>query len=98
MSSIHRLASSLDPLWYEIALLFAWARERELWLLLAVGLALWSSAYQVPYSYRLEFGGDRVTQRRHDDEPFINRLEGWNQDPEPQGDSWLDPSTPPPFR
>jgi len=75
-----------------------WLLERQLWLVLLAGLALWTLAYQVPYSYRVEFGGDQQTHRRYDDQPFINRIEGWNQDPEPTGDQWFEPGQPPPYR
>jgi hypothetical protein len=47
------------------------AREWEIWVALAAGLLLWSLAYQAPYTYRLDLGGNLQAGRRYDDEPFL---------------------------
>ena len=57
-----------------------YAREPQLWVALCAGLLLWALAYQAPYRYQVDIGGNRETGRRHDDDPF---LEGFNaQEPE----------------
>lgn len=90
-----RLAAGVHGLQHEVGALWAWLRERELWLVLVIGLALWALAYQVPYTFHLDFGGDQRTRQRNLDEPFINFPTGWNEKPEPQSDDWADASNPP---
>lgn len=91
-------------LFHELAAIAAWARERELWLLLLLGVTFWSLAYQVPYTHHFEFGGNKLTQRRLDDEPYLNIAEyGWNLDPEPADPAepdknWFDADQPSPYR
>jgi hypothetical protein len=63
----------------EMLLLLAALRSRGLLASLAVALALWSLAYQIPASHTLHVGGDQTTRLRHYDRPF---LIGFN-DPEP---------------
>ena len=55
------------------------AREREIWIALAGALLLWTLAYQVPYTHRLDLGGNLQTGRRYDDAPFLDNF----NDPEP---------------
>ena len=43
------------------------------------GLLLWTLAYQVPYTHRLDLGGNLQTGRRYDDTPFLDNF----NDPEP---------------
>jgi hypothetical protein len=54
-------------------------RERDIWIALAGGLLLWTLAYQVPYTHRLDLGGNLQTGRRYDDAPFLDNF----NDPEP---------------
>jgi hypothetical protein len=54
-------------------------REPQLWIALGCGLALWSLAYQAPYSYTIDIGGNQQTLRQHDDDPYLS---GFNS-PEP---------------
>ncbi len=42
------------------------AREREIWIALASGLLLWTLAYQLPYTHRIDLGGNLQTGRRYD--------------------------------
>ena len=76
----------IHPLVAELVQLGNILIERQLWLLLALGLMLWSLAYQVPYTFSVSFGGDRATGRRYDDAQFIR---GWNNEPEPADRFWL---------
>jgi hypothetical protein len=55
------------------------AREPEIWIALAAGLLLWALAYQAPYTYLLDIGGNLQSGRRYDDSPFLDRF----NDPEP---------------
>jgi hypothetical protein len=47
------------------------ARELEIWIALVCGALLWTLAYQAPYVYQLDLGGNLQTGRRYDDEPFL---------------------------
>lgn len=86
------------PVLEEVAALLSWLREWELWAALLVGVLAWSLAYSVPYHHELNFGGDRATQQRNNDAPFLNIAQkGWNYESEPQGEQWLT-SPAPPFR
>ncbi|NJO83601.1 MAG: hypothetical protein HC828_12890, partial [Blastochloris sp.] len=58
---------------------FGWLIEMELWLVLLASITLWSFAYQQPYRFQLDVGGNQETRRRLDDAPY---LIGFN-DPEP---------------
>ncbi len=58
-------------------------------MLLGAALALWISAYQVPFHLTLEVGGSRETRRRFDDQPFFSGING----SEP-GDQLDDPANP----
>ncbi|MBC8160099.1 MAG: hypothetical protein H7Z42_02685, partial [Roseiflexaceae bacterium] len=93
--------NSVRPLVEELLALLTWLREWQLWAVLAFGIALWALAYTVPYQHELYFGGDRATERRHDDAAFLNIAEdGWDLAPEPASDAentWL-VSPAPPFR
>jgi hypothetical protein len=46
-------------------------RERQLWVALLGCLLLWMLAYQIPYDYRIDVGGNRQTGRQDDDAPFL---------------------------
>jgi len=58
--------------------------EREIWIALAAGLLLWTLAYQVPYTDRLDLGGDLQTGRRYDDAPFLDNFNDPEPDPIPE--------------
>ena len=49
-------------------------REPQLWIALVSGLALWALAYQVPYAYQIDIGGNQQTLRQHDDDPYIDNF------------------------
>lgn len=49
-------------------------REPRLWAALGCGLLLWSLAYQVPYRFQLDIGGDPRTLRQHDDDPYLDNF------------------------
>ena len=55
------------------------AREWEIWIALAGGLLVWTLAYQVLYTQRLDIGGNLQIGRRYDDAPFLDNF----NDPEP---------------
>ncbi len=73
------LRALITWLLHEARAVGGFAREREIWIALAAGLLLGALAYQVPYSYRLDIGGNLQTGRRYDDTPFLNDF----NDPEP---------------
>jgi hypothetical protein len=54
-------------------------REPQLWLVLGCGLVLWTLAYQAPYRYQIDIGGNQQTLRQHDDDPYLDNF----NDPEP---------------
>ena len=56
---------------HEAGIAIGFIREREIWIALACGLLLWALAYQAPYTYRLDLGGNLATGRRYDDEPYL---------------------------
>ena len=47
-------------------------REPRLWIALGCGLALWALAYQAPYSYQIDVGGNLQSLRQHDDDPYLD--------------------------
>src|SRR6266498_4638141 len=47
-------------------------REPWLWIALGCGLALWALAYQAPYSYQIDVGGNLQSLRQHDDDPYLD--------------------------
>src|SRR5947208_2983928 len=69
----------------ELRTIVTWLAAPGLWITLAAGLLLWTLAYQQYYSYRLNFGGDRATQRRYDDDPYLLDFNA----PEPKDTMWL---------
>ena len=73
------LRAILTWLLHEARAAAGFAREREIWIALAAGLLLWMLAYQAPYTYRLDIGGNLQTGRRDDDTPFLDNF----NDPEP---------------
>lgn len=72
----------------------AWLVAPNLWLILVLSLLLWTLAYQQPTHYRLDFGGDRTTQRRYDDDPYLTNFNA----PEPPDATWLTAPDPLPYR
>src|SRR6266508_3961888 len=47
-------------------------REPQLWIALGCGLVLWALAYQVPYTYQIDIGGNNRSLRQHDDDPYLD--------------------------
>jgi hypothetical protein len=74
------LRATLTWLLHEARVAAGFTREREIWIALAAGLLLWMLAYQLPYTYRLDLGGNLQTGRRYDDTPFLDNF----NDPEPK--------------
>ncbi len=56
---------------HEGAQLLRRLREPGLWVALLIGLLLWSLAYQTTPTAVIHVGGDRTTQKRHYDAPFL---------------------------
>ncbi len=65
---LKHIAASLSA---ELRHIASWVREPGLWLLLMLGLVLWSLAYALPYSAMLHIGGDQRTGLRKYDAPFL---------------------------
>ncbi|KPV52275.1 hypothetical protein SE17_16450, partial [Kouleothrix aurantiaca] len=56
----------------ELRMLAQYAREPQLWLALLVGLVLWALAYQAPFAYQINIGGNQATRHQRHDEPFLS--------------------------
>src|SRR5512132_4017805 len=67
----------------EVRAATGFAREREIWIALAAGLLLWTLAYQLPYTHRLDLGGNLQTGRRYDDTPFLDNFNDSEPNPIP---------------
>ena len=63
----------------EARALLGFLRERQLWAALAAGLLAWALAYQAPFSYQLDIGGDQGSLGQKHDAPFLRDF----NDPEP---------------
>jgi hypothetical protein len=77
------LRAVLTWLLHEARAVAGFARERETWIALVGGLLLWTLAYQVHYTHRLDIGGSLQTGRRGDDAPFLNNFNASEPNPIP---------------
>jgi hypothetical protein len=72
-----------------------WLREREVWVILLVGVAVAALVYQLPYRHRIDIGGDQATRLRGFDRPFIGQGRnmsygrGFNAE-EPDAPNWYE--------
>lgn len=66
------LRSIVAWLRHELGLLAQFAREPQLWLALLIGLALWALAYQAPFAYQIDIGGNQATRHQRHDDPFLS--------------------------
>ena len=57
---------------HELGLLACYGREPQLWLALLAGLALWALAYQAPFAYQIDIGGNQATRHQRHDDPFLS--------------------------
>src|SRR5215213_5178934 len=78
------LRAILTWLLHEARAAGGFTRERDIWIALAAGLLLWTLAYQVPYSHRLDLGGSLQTGRRYDDAPFLDNFNDSEPNPIPE--------------
>nr|MDQ2998664.1 hypothetical protein [Chloroflexota bacterium] len=77
------LRALLTWLLHEARAVVGFAREWEIWIALVGGLLLWTLAYQVPYTHRLDIGGSLQTGRRDDDAPFLDNFNAPEPNPIP---------------
>src|SRR5215213_10040617 len=77
------LRALLIWLLHEARAMIGFAREREIWIALVGGLLLWTLAYQVYYTHRLDIGGSLQTGRRDDDAPFLDNFNAPEPNPIP---------------
>jgi hypothetical protein len=92
--SFRSAAALLHWLAAEIGRIAAAAHAPLWWGALGVALALWSLAYQVAPTVRLDIGGDRAARQRGFDTPFLDNF----NDPEPAqlpDRPWYAADTPP---